>query len=778
MPAAPVRRAPVLVAAAFAAALLVAPVPRALAQTAGPAELLAFVDPHLEPLATVPPITAPPWMAYGLLPAQLTTAGRQVFFVADDRQHGPELWVSDGTAGGTRQVVDLLPGKGGSQPWILGVVGERVVFWARTADLGVELHASDGTADGTALLSDTCPGGCNGAELPEHWLSSGEEAAAGAAPYAGGLAIPVREGVRCTLWATDGTPDGTVPVDPVGASCGLLESDGARVWYGDSTLARLRVFDAQAGGRAVALPRCPGSFFWLREAAPHAGELVVVGRCFGEPGDNQAWRVGPDHPAERISPRAAALSLLPHGDRLFLALAGAEGAPTPGGGYELMYLVGPGFGLAPFGRLPDSETVVLLAVQGEIVEQLLVEASLPAAGRRLLAVAPGGTGTVLADQEIHVAPFGAGPRRAWMGNQVVLFALGAGSDGEVGTTWELWTTGGTPASTRRVSAFSTPPEAPDGTAAMRLLVLPELAVLPESVVLSADDGAGQQLWGIGRGELSRWGCQPGPETLCLGGERFEVRVDWRDPRSGDTGSGRAHAAADVDAGPSDSAPASDSGYFWFFRPDNLELLVKVLDGTGVNGHHWVFHGPMTDVEYEVHVTDLATGNTRSYRRPAGTLCGGADTLAFPASGTPAAATSAATTAAPVPPEAARAPLSPPPPRCDPATALCLGEDDRFEVQVTFRDHRHGSGEPQAAHPVAETRDSGSFWFFRPDNREVLVKVIDGTPVNGRWWVFVGSMTDLAFEVRVFDTFTQGSGLWTSEHPAGSLCGTADTTALF
>jgi hypothetical protein len=47
-----------------------------------------------------------------------------------------------------------------------------------------------------------------------------------------------------------------------------------------------------------------------------------------------------------------------------------------------------------------------------------------------------------------------------------------------------------------------------------------------------------------------------------------------------------------------------------------------------------------------------------------------------------------------------------------------------------------------------TRESGYFWFFSGSNPEVYVKIIDGTPVNGHWWVFISSTTNLEFKVTV------------------------------
>ncbi len=100
-------------------------------------------------------------------------------------------------------------------------------------------------------------------------------------------------------------------------------------------------------------------------------------------------------------------------------------------------------------------------------------------------------------------------------------------------------------------------------------------------------------------------CVPGETALCLNGGRFRAEVAWRDFQ-GNSGAG--HVVPGT---------AADSGLFWFFGPDNWELLVKVLDGCAVNGHVWVFAAATTSVEYTLVVTDTATGEEVRYQNPLG-----------------------------------------------------------------------------------------------------------------------------------------------------------------
>ena len=52
-----------------------------------------------------------------------------------------------------------------------------------------------------------------------------------------------------------------------------------------------------------------------------------------------------------------------------------------------------------------------------------------------------------------------------------------------------------------------------------------------------------------------------------------------------------------------------------------------------------------------------------------------------------------------------------------------------------------------------TGDTGAFWFFDPANLELMIKVLDGRAVNGYFWVFYGSLSNVEFTVTVTDTTT-------------------------
>jgi hypothetical protein len=74
--------------------------------------------------------------------------------------------------------------------------------------------------------------------------------------------------------------------------------------------------------------------------------------------------------------------------------------------------------------------------------------------------------------------------------------------------------------------------------------------------------------------------------------------------------------------------------------------------------------------------------------------------------------------------------------------------DRFLAHIDWRNPRDGSS--GKARAIELTDESAGFWFFDHKNLEVTAKVLDGRAVNGHWWVFIASMTDLEVKVTVLD----------------------------
>lgn len=110
-------------------------------------------------------------------------------------------------------------------------------------------------------------------------------------------------------------------------------------------------------------------------------------------------------------------------------------------------------------------------------------------------------------------------------------------------------------------------------------------------------------------------CEEDGPSLCLQGGRFQVDVEWKTINDQGIGVGEPQT--------------SDTGKFWFFGPDNLELLVKVLDARCLNEHFWVYYGALTNQQFTMTVTDKATCARRVYFNADGNMASAGDTVAFP-----------------------------------------------------------------------------------------------------------------------------------------------------
>ena len=258
--------------------------------------------------------------------------------------------------------------------------------------------------------------------------------------------------------------------------------------------------------------------------------------------------------------------------------------------------------------------------------------------------------------------------------------------------------------------------------------------------------------------------------------RFLIAVDWAVPSQGRTGVGTPVPLT------------SDTTYFWFFTPANIELVVKVLDGRGINGHFWVFYGALSNVQYTIRITDTVTGDVKTYTNPSGTLASVADIEAFEgvvgsAAGLPAPdaadvewalrAQAEAGFAPGRPLVASRRELAPAPAACSAnVQTLCLN-NGRFQVRVDWSVPSQGRTGTGTAVPI--TTDTGYFWFFTSANVELIVKVLDGRGINDHFWVFYGALSNVQYTIHITDTQTGATKTYTN--PNGTLASVADIAAF-
>lgn len=101
--------------------------------------------------------------------------------------------------------------------------------------------------------------------------------------------------------------------------------------------------------------------------------------------------------------------------------------------------------------------------------------------------------------------------------------------------------------------------------------------------------------------LAATGCSPTSTAACMHGGRFQVTLDYSTAEV----TNEAARVKNVDLGPA-------SALFYFFDDTNVEALVKVLDGCGVNGNFWVFGAAATDLAYRLIVVDTKTRRATGY----------------------------------------------------------------------------------------------------------------------------------------------------------------------
>lgn len=133
--------------------------------------------------------------------SNLTVMGSKIYFAASDGVNGTELWVSDGTAAGTKMVKDIYPGSSSSSPYYLTVVLGKLVFRANDGANGTELWVSDGTAAGTTMLMDINTTSATASGYPSYIRSN----------FVTTLAFFYADDGKTgnELWVTNGTKAGT-----------------------------------------------------------------------------------------------------------------------------------------------------------------------------------------------------------------------------------------------------------------------------------------------------------------------------------------------------------------------------------------------------------------------------------------------------------------------------------------------------------------------------------------------------------------------------------------
>ena len=401
--------------------------------------------------ASQTPLSAP-----GVDISGMTKVGSRLFFAFNNVEGGPELWTSDGTAAGTRQVVQLA----GAPATIEGLVDVNgtAFFWKGNASTE-SLWKSNGTATGTIQLGSD-----------PSWQPWG---ANGPGQLNGFIYFP-EQGV---MWESDGTTSGTMPVPnfPVTpeSSTKLVQSGGllyfnsdfySKLWRTDGTAAGTSLVVTGVAPEPVASLNDsllfesggPGGWqLWKTDGTP-AGNLLlanlpeyvsasanVQGRLFLTTA-GQLWvSDGTPEGTMKLASLGYTDSLAAFTGKLYLS---TQGSLTTAPALNLWVSDGTSSGTVPFGNLAPGTANIVAAI-GAAGDSLFIDSlppgGFPSASHLWVTTPASASATDLAFPPLGDAVWDLEPVGARM-----FFLVGEAPDGLASY---LGVSVGTPAGTHRVS---------------------------------------------------------------------------------------------------------------------------------------------------------------------------------------------------------------------------------------------------------------------------------------------------------------------------------------
>jgi ELWxxDGT repeat protein len=243
--------------------------------------------------------------SYGENPSNLTVFGSEVLFTGNDDSDpfAANLWVTDGTADGTSEIPVTGAASYGLSPEYFTVLGSEVLFDGTSANREQNLWVTDGTAAGTSEISvagafsfgllpqnpgSGAEGGSSFAVLGSEALFSGHEASGGE-----------------DLWVTNGTADGTseitfndiTPFDiTVFGSEALFQAQGG-LWITDGTAAGTSEFGPGYDASSIAVLGSEALFSAALTSGQYEGSFALfatngtyagTGEIFGIPSSGAA----------------------------------------------------------------------------------------------------------------------------------------------------------------------------------------------------------------------------------------------------------------------------------------------------------------------------------------------------------------------------------------------------------------------------------------------------------------------------------------------------------
>ncbi len=726
--------------------------------------------------AAVSNATEIPLSLAAIQPEQVTAAGSIALFVSRAADGGYTLWRTDGTPAGTQFVMDPCPPpcEGSSPIQILGSTRRGATyFYARDGGLPgwpTNLWISDGTSSGTHSILSASQVGSLVHPNEQTWAILGERL------------LFVRSTFGEAFWVTDGTAVGTVPLaglpsPQLGDDAHVCASDPAYAFVQRSRIGEgswiYRTTGAEDGtSEAISssdVPLCQGSVvsggrLWGPGSLDGGATFALWVTDGSVEGSTHSVPL-PGEPRILEVTNNRAVFLLREGEDQIPSLWSSDGTEAgttllkQGASWEsfeyfyraemlaLMepfvyysYLDASGALEARRVRLDGSDDRLIqrlcdsnCGIDAErtwmerVGDTIVFPGGTPASGMQLFRLEPGTTVPTQIDTpcsflcEFRLDFYQVlGPRLIFvywddlLGNEIFSF------DPVLNTSQAL-------------SHFSARGPLQFPGSAPHIVVISERLLIPareEEMEFSA-------LFALPAFDV----CRSTASDLCLRQDRFRLRATWRD-FAGNEGTGQA------------TPLTTDTGYFWFFDDANVELTVKIIDGTGLNGHYWVYYGALSNVEYWITVEDTVTGASKQYHNPLGEFGSFGDIEALPAE-------------IPVPPStllsspiARTLPVSGPvrlsefgsSGSCVPSPSRLCVLEGRFAVEASWTDFAGASG---TAFARSLTSDTGYFWFFSESNVEIVAKLVDGSALNQHFWFYYGALSNVEYTLTVTDTVGGG-----------------------
>ena len=199
----------------------------------------------------------------------LTATGSHVYFTAETEEFGNELWVSDGTAQGTFLLWDVIPGPDdGFRTYDhvrFGVLGNNLLFAGWDEEHGRELWKTDGTVEGTKLVKDI------------NSKSQDVRLSGDPVPFGDQIYFLTTAG----LWKTDGSPENTELISEFALASGLHALNDKLIFTASTeTVRTIWTSDGTAEGTLPLFNEgeMPGSFTFQNDLPAIDGFLFFSGR--------------------------------------------------------------------------------------------------------------------------------------------------------------------------------------------------------------------------------------------------------------------------------------------------------------------------------------------------------------------------------------------------------------------------------------------------------------------------------------------------------------------